>query len=520
MEELTDAGHLKKQSLLRHVAILAGIMLFVGLVYIRIPGTYFCAYDDFVEVHRAAFEDTDDPTRVLTTTHFTSYKYRPLNRGLNLLTYWVGNGNASFFRSRNLAFHLLNIILVYILGWILFRQILVSGTAALLFGLHPLANQAVVGAVMTNTAAHTLFLLSLICFLVSLRKTRMRLLWLAIAMVSGWLGIFLYEAGIVIFPLMAVFLLIDFVFMKERPIDRRYLLVLTIGAVILLGIYFGLRSRYVPYSSRQAVPNIKVMIKSTVMYAGALVLPVDSVLANQWFGTPLPSEIELSSTSKIWWIAIPAFISLVVVIAMFLLRRSVRSMWAAIGSNHLLLILSIAASLSILIIFTDKPSETYMYLPVAFVALLFSSLLQIAFLRRRGAEKIYLVIVFILSILFVSATWVRNGLVARCGATAAQIVAGLKQDRLRDGVWFIWLAPFPGEPRSQRYGMYGWRGIDTVGATAVEPATQLANSNRLLAAALVYPQLLKQYCPNPRSVCFLVHDNGVLAEQEEKLSAK
>ena len=510
-----------KESLAKHAAILGGVLLLVGIVYIRNPGTYFCAYDDFVEVHRAAFEDTEEPSRVFTTTHFESYKYRPLNRGLNLLTYSLGDGKASFFRTRNIAFHLLNIVLVYILGWLLFSRVQVSAAGALLFGLHPLANQAVVGAVMTNTAAHAFFLVSLICFLISIKKARSSLLWLAIALVCGWLGIFLYEAGIVLFPLMVVYLLVHFVVTRQKLVDRRYLLVLALGTLVLLGAYFGIRSRYVPYSSRQAVPNIRAMVKNAAMYAGAMILPVDSVLANQWLGTPLPSEIELGGQSKVWWFAVFVALAAVIALVVFLAKRNSRSLLSALGLNHFLLLLAILSSLSILVLFTDKASETYMYLPMAFAALLFSSLLEITLFRREaGGKIIYGTIICGLCILFASATWVRNGRVARCGATAAQIVSGLKQDRLRNGVWFVWFAPVPGEPKSQRYGMYGWRGVDTIGATALEPAVQLANGNRSLAAALVDPPFLEQQCSNSSSICFMVHENGALAEIEPKLSGK
>src|SRR5512132_3756206 len=95
----SNESKVKMRRSLRHLLILSVILLLVGLVYLRIPGTYFCGYDDFLEVHRAAFEDTQQPSRVFTTTHFESYKYRPLNRGLNLITYWIGNGSASFFRT-------------------------------------------------------------------------------------------------------------------------------------------------------------------------------------------------------------------------------------------------------------------------------------------------------------------------------------------------------------------------------------------------------------------------------------
>src|SRR6185369_10041522 len=195
----------------KHILILAVVLAATSFVYAKLPTAYFCAYDDFLEVHRAAFEDTKEPAHVFTTTHFESYKYRPLNRGLNLLTYWFRDGEASNFRTRNVLFHLLNVILIYALAWLLFHKRLVAGTAALLFGGHPLAHHAVVGAVMTNSAAHSLLLLSLVLFIVSTRKqTLIRYLLLVLALLCGWLSLVTYEAAIVAYPLLFAYLGIQF----------------------------------------------------------------------------------------------------------------------------------------------------------------------------------------------------------------------------------------------------------------------------------------------------------------------
>src|SRR5262245_36286114 len=113
---------------------------------------------------------------------------------------------------------------------------------------------------------------------------------------------------------------------------------------------------------------------------------------------------------------------------------------------------SAVAVIAPLIIFTDKPSETYMYLMVAFAALLFASILvQLLGPRAsRRAQIIFAVIVGVLAVSYGTATWVRNSRVARCGDTAKEIVSSLQQDRFKSGVWFLWLAPARGEPGSHR----------------------------------------------------------------------
>lgn len=502
-----------KQSL-KHATILTAILLATGLTYLRLPTAYFCAYDDFLEVHRAAFEDTREPARVFTTTHFTSYKYRPLNRGINLLSYWAGHGDSRYFRTRNVLCHLLNVVLVYLIAWLLFRSVLISGTAALLFGLHPLANQAVAGAVMTNTAAHSMFLFALAAFLLSLKPGKARFVWLGLALLSGWLSLLTYEAAVVAYPLMFSYLVIRFLFERRWAVGRAYTAALTLGSLLFLGTYYLIHARFVPYSATKAIPTIGTMLKNAAMYVGALLLPIDSVLANSWFGTPLPSDIQLSGTAPILWAASLVALAVMAFLIWALIRLKRRGLQDPEWQERVFVGTGAIAVIAPLILFADKASETYLYLAVALVAILFASVMrQILKPGENNRGRIaFVVIVTTLSISYASATWVRNSLVQRCGMAANRIVTTLQRDDLRNGLWFIWLAPVPGEPGSNRYGMYGWRGIDTVGVTAVEAAAQLANNNEMLAATVLTPEGLARGCRNSRDVCFAVHGDGTADE--------
>lgn len=499
----------------KHILILAAVLAATSFVYAKLPTAYFCAYDDFLEVHRAAFEDTREPSRVFTTTHFESYKYRPLNRGLNLLTYWFRDGEASNFRTRNVLFHLLNVILIYALAWLLFHNRLVAGTAALLFGVHPLANHAVVGAVMTNSAAHSLLLLSLLLFIISTRRqTFDRYLLLVLALLCGWLSLLTYEAAVVTYPLLFAYLGIQFLATRRWPVSWAYTIVLTLGSLAFSGLYYLIHSWYVPYSAKKAVPSLAIMVKSTAMYAVGLLLPVDPVMANTWFGTPLPSDIDVSLGSPLIRVMMVAGLVVVAVLVWLIVKfrrdRLVSHDWPA----QLFIAVCGIGVIAPLIIFTDKPSETYMYLLVAFAALLFASIL-VQLLGPRASQRgriIFTVIVGALAISYGAATVVRNSRVARCGETAKAIVSSLQQDRFKNGVWFLWLAPARGEPGSHRYGMYGWRGVDTIGYTAVESAVQLVNRNESLKARVMTPDELQTACGVPRGACFIVHESGRVEE--------
>jgi hypothetical protein len=499
----------------KHILILVAVLAATTFVYAKLPTAYFCAYDDFLEVHRAAFEDTREPKRVFTTTHFESYKYRPLNRGLNLLTYWFRDGEASNFRTRNVLFHLLNVVLIYALAWLLFHNRLVAGTAALLFGVHPLANHAVVGAVMTNSAAHSLLLLSIVSFIISTRnQTLNRYLLLMLALLCGWLSLLTYEAAIVAYPLMFAYLGVQFFATRRWPVTRAYTIFLTLGCLVFAGLYYLIHTWYVPYSAKKAMPHLAIMLKSTAMYAAGLLMPIDPVMANTWFGTPLPSDIDVSLGSPLIRTVAVAGVLVAAALIWFVVKyrrdRLISHEWPA----QLFVAVSGIAVIAPLIIFTDKPSETYMYLLVAFAMLLFASIL-VQLIGPRASKRgriIFAVIVGALAISYGTATWVRNSRVENCGETAGAIVNALEQDRFKHGFWFIWLAPAPGEPGSHRYGMYGWRGVDTIGYTAVESAVQLVNGNEALRARVATPEALEAGCRNAWDACFIVHDDGRVDE--------
>ena len=282
---------------MKHRVGLLIILTFTALLYVRIPTTYFCGYDDFNENNRAAFEERKEPLRLLTATHFNSYKYRPLSHTLHFITYWLGNGNPILFRIRNVICHLLNVLLVYGIGRLLFKKYSTSVISALLFGVHPLANQPVVAASFTIPAAHVAFLFALYCFLRSVQRQNLSLTWLFAALFSAWCSLLTYESSISVFGLMFTYVIIRVVIEREQLPSRRYLVVLIAGSMVFISSYFGLRKLFVNVAAQQAVPPVKVLVLSAAMYAGALLTPIDPVLANAWFKIPLPSEIHWTGFS-------------------------------------------------------------------------------------------------------------------------------------------------------------------------------------------------------------------------------
>ena len=295
-----------------HLIFLALIVLAVAFTYVKVTGAYFCSYDDFIELHRAAFEDSADHSRIVTTSHFDSYRYRPLNRLVNFATYRAGELNPEWFRTKNLAFHLVNVILIYILAWMLFGSRATSATGALLFGLHPVANQTIVGAVHTNSMSYAAFLGGLLMFMRSI-DTPHRTTWVAGSVLIGWLGLLAYDSNIVVFGLMLLWLVLKWPTVRACLNHGRNITLFVAILGSLLTIYFVLRHLYVSQSIGRAastVPSAVVILKNAIMYISSLLLPVDVVLANAWLNTPLPSEIQFDMSSLMVVLASAAGVSL------------------------------------------------------------------------------------------------------------------------------------------------------------------------------------------------------------------
>lgn len=502
----------------RPLSILAGILLLTALVYSRVSAAYFCGYDDFIEIHRAGFEDTAEPIKILTTTHYNSFKYRPLSRALNLVTYLANKNEATQFRIRNLISHCLAVSAMFWLGCLIFNSVPIASAAALLFSIYPLANQPVIAAVFTNTTANALLLLSLAIFILSAKKNRLSLLILSL--VCGVISLYIYESGIVLAGLMASWLAFDYLFARRRPTTPFLLVFLLLGGS-LFGSYLVARHFFVS-ANKTALSPPGTMVKNSVLYFGSLALPIDPVLGNTLFGTPLPSEIRMDSGSGRIWIATAGILVIAVGILLFAMRKPVIAWARGLEWGRILFLLSgMVLFLSPFLVFTDHASETYAYLPGAFYCLLLAYLLS-----TIPSRQAFAVATGVLAFLFCAATMIRNQQVVRCATTAKTILSNLPTS-LREGPWLLYLAKAPGEPAAPRYGFYSYYGLDTLGTGSyglqgVQFATQDAYHNAQITTEILPLDEWKTRCGtlNPREACFMVHSDGRVSEFGKPIAAK
>jgi hypothetical protein len=396
----------------------------------------------------------------------------------------------------------------------------ISSVGALLFGLHPLANQTIIGAVDTNSMSHAAFLGALLMLMRSVDSNRWPL-WLTGSIFSGWLGLMAYDSAIVVFALMLLWLILNWTSVRERLNHTRFLMLFFVVSGSLLTSYFLLRQLYVPQGLTRAasdLPSAAVIVKNTIMYLGSLSLPVDVVLANQWLNSPLPSEIPFTLTSAILILAFLSAIGVVLGVLWFPWLKT------NIGRVHyraiIFLLAGIVLPLLPVLLLQPRPSETYLYLPVGFCAILLSYGLAKASAEagRSRRASFYLPTVIVLIALFSSGTWVRNNRLFDCGQTARRILYELPQELLRTGQWKVIFANVPGESGTRRYGFYGFRGIDTIGHGApanwaITSALQLVFKNDLLTGEIVDPQQLIAKCratQESKHLCVWVHSDGRL----------
>jgi hypothetical protein len=487
------------------------IFVVTTLAYLPTLGMYFCGYDDFNEVHRAAFEDLPNPGRMFTTSHFNTSKYRPLNRALTAAAYYWGSGDPFVFRVRNLAFHLAAVAGVYGIGLALLDSAAGAFAAALLFALHPLANQNVVGAVMTNTAAYAMMFASLLLFIGSLERSSGRAGKLALALLLSALALYTYEATLVLFVLMAFYFGARSFFGKRPMPSPSYIAGACAGILVICAGFFLARALYA--SGHNSVSSAGTIFGNLALYIGALLVPVDALFANSLFGFPLPSEMlsEPGLMALVFIFGIGAVsIILFVVVSLFLSRLRSGRPNPGIDWRLLFFLMAICASLLPFLVFTEHASETYLYPGAAFLCLTLALLTE-KFMPAKGFRAT----IAILVVLFGCATFLRNQRVRACGSTALKVLSGLPLDRFRQGSWSLVLAPFPDETIPVRYGIYSYAGLGTIDpgdAQSINSAIQLATRNGQVTATAVLSENMAAACAQGPNECFWVHSDGAVEQ--------
>ncbi|MGZ3498950.1 MAG: hypothetical protein ACXVAM_18750 [Vulcanimicrobiaceae bacterium] len=406
--------------------------------------------------------------------------------------------------------HLLCVVMFYGIVWLISGSRPLAAGAALLFGLHPIANETVVVAIWTNATAYALLFSSFFLFLCSLRSQsaggnwRIRLL---ASLSCALIALFTYEPTIVLFGLILGYLCVWI--LRGLSLSRSFLIVLFAGIAIELVFFFGVR--HVMLTQAAPMNSLGIIVRNAVMYAVALLLPIDFVLANALFGTPLPSQLRFSAQL----VALPVLAgAALLVLGIVLARsRSVKARLATLdGPVAIFFLLGIALGVLPLLLYRDHPSEHDLYLSVA----LYAGLLSMLAWHLARSKAVYGILVLLLAFSFASGTSVRNQRVATCARIAQRIVTQLPLAHWRKGNWHIQLATAPGQRLGQPYGIYNYSGVLTIQVErapfpSAQEALQIATNNERLKVDVVSPRTIAKGCVKP-ATCFWISATGRVTE--------
>jgi hypothetical protein len=485
----------------RHWVALALLALLALFPHIPSLGGDFCGYDDFSEVGRAAFDDAENPEDIFTTSHFDTPRYRPLNRLLTYVTWHYGGKSALTFRWRNVLTHIGSAFALYGIAWLWLGQRRAAFFAGLFFAVHPLAHQPVSAAAWGNTTAYLLAFTAYFLFVYSLYRPQRWKAALIACFVVTFITLLSYESCIVLFGFFLVTLAIRLY--RGQQLPQGFLLIMGIGMGFNTLLLFIVRRMFVTSSMPLTPPAL--MVKNLVMYLGALASPLDLLTLSTHFGTPLPSELKLSSSFLLQLGVGGALIAAVLAGLLFGLS-AMRNRWRRVDWLQVCgCIVCIVASLLPFLIFTSHVSETYLYAACGFAGLIMAMLLW-QWLPTRAATAVAVLWIG----LFLFGSWTRSTQVDRCSTTVSSILSGLPIDQWRQGEWLVVLATPEDDPLPKPFGLYNYFGLNTmevpgVGFSSAERAVQLATGNDAVHVKVVDAASLPA-CPT----CYWVSSQGVV----------
>jgi tetratricopeptide (TPR) repeat protein len=161
---------------------------------------------------------TSENARLILTQDYSfknssSGLYRPLTTFSYLLNYTILGGGAdpAGYHWVNFALHVVNILLVYWLGLLLFQEMGPAWGLAAVWALHPILTESVTNIVgRADLLAGFGVLAGLLCHAKGAAASgRRKLAWLAALMLAAGIGVFSKESGVVLLAAMAIY---DFTF--------------------------------------------------------------------------------------------------------------------------------------------------------------------------------------------------------------------------------------------------------------------------------------------------------------------
>jgi hypothetical protein len=504
------------------------IFLLLAALYGPFLNDFYCGHDDYMELYRSRFLNAGDVSTIVTKSHFNSFKYRPLSHAFVFVSEQWAGGSPWLPRLRNILFHGVCAWLLYLLTR-RFGFGLSSLGAMAFFALHPLTNQVIEAASWTNTMANSCYLATLLFGLRYLQPGRR---WFDLALCSFFLlcGLLFYDGALMAPPTLLTWFLWYSWRQRKLALPLGNLIAASVTLVLPLVVYWTLRTWFVPKGQQIIeISPLATLLLNLGLYFNALLIPLDPVLLNAAIDFPLPSRSGLNElkplllASGILGLALVA--GLVLSFRQLARQRERQSQPLMPPDTDAMVCLSVAGVISLMpfLLFSALASETYLYLPLAlFGAVLVSGL---SFILRTSTPPEYLrrtaIALAVVWIAYCSTAVVtRNFRVGKCGMIAENILRTLP-GQWRDGkVHHGFLAPAPYSLSRQKYGLYAYSGLDTIGgnwtdAYAMQGAVRFYLRNENLNIQLGREGQLSKDCRSKEFECFWVDSDGTLLAPDE-----
>jgi tetratricopeptide (TPR) repeat protein len=217
--------------------LLSVSLIWTFLLYVRVTGFDFVNLDDNYYVYQ-----NNDITKLTIQTLITFFKsfylgmYQPLTMLCFAVEYHFFGLNPAVFHSVNLLFHLINVLLVFILINKITGKIYAAFTISLFFGIHPMHVESVAWISERKDVLYSFFYLIGLIWYVKFLQKRIFRFWL-MSLVFFLLSL-LSKSAAVTFPL--IILLLDFYFQKQNFSLKKSLK--SIWPFFILSIVFGIIS--------------------------------------------------------------------------------------------------------------------------------------------------------------------------------------------------------------------------------------------------------------------------------------
>ncbi len=253
-----------------------------------------------------------------TTGHYLSGYYRPVSMLSFMLDYFIWGTKPFGFHLTNLAFHLMNAFLGYLLIWQLSRKKVIAFWSAVVFAVHPIHIEAVV-PVYNRMGLLTVFfsLLALLCFVGGREKGRGALLVGSLFLYGVAL---LSKENAIVLPLL--FVAYDILFYAPRESKKKALwkvVAFYVFLILMVGLYFWIRA----HNITRPLPSLRAAYPSLNYFSISHIATVISIFYLSIYKLLIPYPLI-----PVYWINIASFLDWKVIVAIIMLIGSLWGIYA------------------------------------------------------------------------------------------------------------------------------------------------------------------------------------------------